>query len=63
MPSLMIRLSIADIFLVEELINTHMKENNIKNIDDIDEKVIQKKYDLIMEKQMWLNPERYINEI
>lgn len=56
MPSLMIRMSIADILLTERLIDKHMKENNIKNIDDVDEKVIQQQYNEIMEKQMWENP-------
>lgn len=56
MPSLMIRMSIADILLVEKIIDSHMKINNIKNINDIDEKIIQEKYNEIMTKQMWENP-------
>lgn len=62
MPSLMIRLSITDILLVEKLIDNYMKENNIKNIDDIDEKVIQQTYDEMMKKQMWTDPQRYLEE-
>ena len=62
MPGLMIRLSLTDILLVEKLINNHMKENNIKNINDIDESVIQKTYDEIMKKQMWENPQGYCDD-
>jgi len=33
MTKLMVRMSIADILLVEALITKYMQENNIKNID------------------------------
>ena len=45
--SLMVRTSIADILLIEALITNYMQENNIKNIDDVDEKVIQ-------QRQKWM---------
>lgn len=54
--SIMVRMRIADILLVEKLVDKHMKENNITNIDDIDEKAIQEQYDEILNKKMWENP-------
>lgn len=62
MSGLMIRMSIGSILLVEKLITNYMKENNITDINLVDEKVIQKKYDEIMKKYMWEDPEGYIND-
>jgi hypothetical protein len=59
MAGLLIRMSIADILLVEKIINTYMKENNIEDIDDVPVKEIQEKYDEIMKKQMWKNPDEF----
>lgn len=56
---LLVRMSIADILLVEALITKYMHENNIKNIDDVDEKVIQQRYDEIMKLEMWKNPAEF----
>ena len=62
MAGLQIRLSITDILLVEHIIKCHMKENNIKKINDIDVKVIQEIYDEMIKKHMWENPEKFIND-
>ncbi len=59
--ALMIRLSITDVLLMGKLISNYMRDNNITNINDIDEKQMQKTYDEIMEKQMWKDPEGYMN--
>lgn len=56
--TLMVRMSIADILIVEALITKYMQENNIKNIDEVDEAVIQKRYDEIMNLEMWKNSEK-----
>lgn len=52
-------MSIADILLVEALINNYMKEHNIKKIDDVDANIIQQQYDEIIKKEMWTNPEEF----
>ena len=57
--ALMVRMSIADIILVDALITKYMQEKNIRNIDDVDEKVIQERYDEIMKLEMWKNPEEF----
>jgi hypothetical protein len=57
--TLMVGLSIADILLMEKIIDNHMRDNNIKNINDIDEKIIQQKYDEIIRNEMWRNPKEF----
>lgn len=49
----------VDILLVEKLITTYMKENNITDINLVDEKIVQQQYDKIMNKLMWENPNDY----
>lgn len=61
MNKLMVRMSLADILLVEALISKHMEENNIKKIDDVDAEVIQQQYDEIIKNEMWKDPENFEN--
>lgn len=43
--------SIVDIFLVRHIIEDYMEEKNITDVNLVDEKIIQQKYDQIMERQ------------
>ena len=54
---LMIHMSVGDILLAEAVIKNHMEENNITDPKDVDLKIIQEKYNEIMKKQMWEDPE------
>ena len=48
----------VDMLLVENIICDYMKENNIEDINDIDKKIIQQKYDEILIKQIWEKPDK-----
>lgn len=56
MNKLMVRMTLADILLVEALISQYMREKNIKDINKVDEKVIQERYDEIIKLETWKNP-------
>lgn len=59
MDKLMVRMTLADILLVEALISRYMKDNKIKKIDDVDASVIQQQYDEIVKNEMWSNPAEF----
>jgi hypothetical protein len=52
--TLMVRMNLVDICLIEKIINKYMKEKNIKNIDEIEkpehESIIQERYNKIIKE-------------